>query len=141
MRGCSKKTSREPAPCFETCTPRVAPAASRGANRGIRSVNARRRSGYDGDVNDPYSQLFDVSPFPALVSRLADHAVLAVNARTSEVIGISPRDAIGRAVTDFYVDPAERVELADRLRRDGRADDLRLQIRRADGEPFWVLAS
>jgi PAS domain S-box-containing protein len=92
-------------------------------------------------VDDLYSHLFDVSPFPAVVSRLADHAVLAVNARTSEVIGIPPRDAVGRAVTDFYVDPSERVELADRLRRDGRADDLRLQIRRANGEPFWVLAS
>jgi PAS domain S-box-containing protein len=90
---------------------------------------------------DTYLRLFDVSPFPAVVSRLSDHAVLAINARTAEVVGVSQRDAIGLPVTDYYVDPAERVELADRLRRDGRADNLRLRIRRESGEPFWVLAS
>ncbi|HVH29684.1 MAG TPA: PAS domain S-box protein [Vicinamibacterales bacterium] len=93
------------------------------------------------DLQTSYSQLFDVSPFPAVVSRLKDHTVLAINARTSEIIGISQRDAIGRVVSDYYVDPSERLELADRLRRDGRADNLRLRIKRASGEPFWVLAS
>jgi PAS domain-containing protein len=38
-----------------------------------------------------YSQLFDVSPFPAVVSRLHDHTVLAINARTAEIIGIPQR--------------------------------------------------
>jgi PAS domain S-box-containing protein len=89
----------------------------------------------------PYAQLFEVSPFPAVVSRLDDHTVLAINARTSEIIGIPQRDAVGVSVSDYYVDPAERVQLAERLRRDGRADGLRLRIRRQTGEPFWVLAS
>jgi two-component system sensor histidine kinase/response regulator len=88
-----------------------------------------------------YSQLFDQIPFPAVVSRLADHTVLTINARTSEMMGIPADEAVGLAVTDFYVDPAERLELAARLQRDGRADNVRLQIRRRNGEPFWVLAS
>jgi PAS domain S-box-containing protein len=92
-------------------------------------------------VDDHYSQLFDVSPVPAVVSRLDDHTVLAINARTSEIIGIPQRDAIGLSVTDYYVDPSERVALVERLRRDGRADDVRLQLKRASGEPFSVLAS
>jgi PAS domain S-box-containing protein len=93
------------------------------------------------EPDSPYPQLFDVSPFPAVVSRVHDHTVLAINARTSEVIGIPPRDAVGLSVSDFYVDPSERVQLVNRLRRDGRADNLRLRIKRADGEPLWVLAS
>ena len=93
------------------------------------------------ESGSPYPQLFDVSPFPAVVSRLSDHTVLAINARTSEVIGIPQRDAVGLSVSDFYVDPSERVQLVDRLRRDGRADNLRLRIKRANGEPLWVLAS
>jgi PAS domain S-box-containing protein len=88
-----------------------------------------------------YSYLFDVSPFPAVVSRLQDHTVLAVNARTSEVIGVTQADAVGQSVSDYYVDPAERVQLAERLRREGRADNLRLRIKRRTGEPFWALAS
>ena len=93
------------------------------------------------ESESPYPQLFEVSPFPAVVSRVDDHTVLAINAGTSEVIGISPRDAAGLSVSDFYVDPSERVQLVDRLRRDGRADNLRLRIKRANGEPLWVLAS
>jgi PAS domain S-box-containing protein len=88
-----------------------------------------------------YSLLFEVNPFPAVVSRLHDHTVLAVNARTSEIIGIAQRDAVGLSVTDYYVDPSERMQVADRLQRDGRADNVRLRIKRASGDPFWVLAS
>jgi PAS domain S-box-containing protein len=92
-------------------------------------------------AESPYPQLFDVSPFPAVVSRVHDHTVLAINARTSEVIGIPQRDAVGLSVSDFYVDPSERVQLVERLARYGRADNLRVRVKRANGEPFWVLAS
>ena len=88
-----------------------------------------------------FAQLFDVSPFPAVVSRLADHAVIAINKRTSEIFGLSQQEAIGQSVAQYYVDPNERAELADRLRRDGRADHLRVRIRRPDGAPFWALFS
>jgi PAS domain S-box-containing protein len=99
-------------------------------------------SGLPAAAGEPvYSQLFDASPFPAVVSRLHDHTVLAINARTAEIIGIPQREALGLSVTDYYVDPAERVQVADRLQRDGRADNVRLRIKRASGEPFWVLAS
>lgn len=94
-----------------------------------------------GEAEGSYSQLFDLSPFPAVVSRLQDHTILAVNARTAEIIGIPQRDAVGLSVSDYYGDPSERIRLVERLRRDGRADNLRLRIKRANGEPLWVLAS
>ena len=93
------------------------------------------------DPNGPHGQLFDVSPFPAVVSRLRDHAVIAINQRTSELFGIAASDAIGLSVMDYYVDPADRLELAQRLQRDGRADAMRFRIKRPNGEPFWALAS
>jgi PAS domain S-box-containing protein len=87
-----------------------------------------------------FAELFDVSPFPAVVSRAADHTVVAVNQRTAEVFGVPPHEAVGRRVTDYYVNPAERADLAARIQRDGRADG-RVQIRRPDGQPFWALFS
>jgi PAS domain S-box-containing protein len=99
------------------------------------------RTPQDPPADDLYAQLFNVSPFPAVVSRLRDHTVLAVNASTVELIGTGPRDAVGLSVSDYYVDPSQRVRVAERLRRDGRADGLRLQIKRANGDPLWVLAS
>ena len=88
-----------------------------------------------------YSQLFDLSPFPSVVSRLTDRKVLAVNARAAEVVGIAPQEAPGLTITDFYVDPTQRTQILDDLRRQGRADYLRVQVKRANGEPFWALAS
>jgi len=90
---------------------------------------------------DIYAHLFEVNPFPAVVSRLADHRVLAINEGTAELIGVPRAEAVGLPVTDYYVDPAERVQIAEQLRRNGRADNLRLRIKRQNGEPLWVLAS
>jgi PAS domain S-box-containing protein len=98
-------------------------------------------SGPAADAEGLYAQLFAQSPFPAVVSRLRDHTVLAVNARAAEIVGIPIADAVGLSVTDYYVDPSTRLQLNTQLERDGRADGLRLHIKRANGEPFWVLAS
>ncbi|HVH26080.1 MAG TPA: PAS domain S-box protein [Vicinamibacterales bacterium] len=87
------------------------------------------------------AQLFDLSPFPAVVSRLADGTVLAVNARTSEMFGVSPSEALGLRVSDYYVDPSQREQLVAQLRREGRVDNVRIHTRRPNGEPFWALAS
>ncbi len=85
--------------------------------------------------------LFDLSPFPAVVSRVADHAVVAINARTAELVGVPREKAIGVRITDYYVDPSQRQVLIDRLRAAGRADDVRVQLRRPDGRIFWSQAS
>jgi len=94
-----------------------------------------------GDADSPYSQLFDRHPFPAVVARLDDHTVLAVNAPAAELLGIAPQDAVGVSATTYYVDPSWRDRLAERVRRDGRTDSLRVQLKPAVGEPFWALAS
>jgi PAS domain S-box-containing protein len=88
-----------------------------------------------------YAQLFDLSPFPAVVSRLHDDVVLAVNARALEIVGLERRDAVGSSASEYYAEPSERDLLAEGLRRDGRADDIRLRVRRRDGQALWVLAS
>jgi PAS domain S-box-containing protein len=94
-----------------------------------------------GEANALYSQLFDLSPLPAVVSGLAEHTILAVNARALEIMGVAATQVIGSAITGFYADPSDRMRLADRLRQSGRADNYRVQIRRPGGDPLWVLAS
>ena len=88
-----------------------------------------------------FEQLFDISPFPAVVSRLRDRAVVAINKRTSEMFGISPAEAMELRTTDYYVNPDDRELLVEPLTREGKADDVLLQLRRPAGEPFWVRAS
>ena len=98
--------------------------------------------GHSGAARDGlFFQLFEVSPVPAVVTRVRDHTVLAVNARTSEIFDIPQNEAVGLSVTDYYADPSEQAPLAERIQRDGRADNVRLRIKRRKGDPFWVIAS
>jgi PAS domain S-box-containing protein len=87
------------------------------------------------------AQLFDLSPFPSVVTRLDDHVVLAINSRTSELFGIPQHEARGRVATDYYVDPSQRLAAVERIRRDGRLDNVRTQIRLPDGTTHWVQSS
>ena len=93
------------------------------------------------NADGAYAQLFELSPFPAVVSRLDDSTFLALNARTAEILGVAPGVAVGTPVTDYYVNPSERALVVERLRRDGHVENVQLQIRRRSGEPLWVTAS
>jgi PAS domain S-box-containing protein len=124
----------------DPCT--VRPRIARWSPRAQHHVHGKTASGYafSGAVRIA-AHLFDLSPFPAVVSRLADHAVLAINARTSEMFGIPQAQAVGLRVIDYYVDASQREKLVERLRRDGRADNLRIELKRPDGSTFWSQAS
>ena len=88
-----------------------------------------------------FFELFDASPFPAVVSRLRDHVVLAINQRTSHVFGVAHEDAIGKHAPDYYVNPEERRMLAEQVRLHGRAENLRFQLKRPTGDTFWASVS
>src|SRR5262245_51031459 len=88
-----------------------------------------------------FAELFDVCPFPAVVSRVRDHTIIAINKRTSEIFGVAQNEAAGLHVTDYYFDPEERLAVAERVGQDGRVDGFRLRIRHPSGEPFWALFS
>src|SRR5262245_41575686 len=70
---------------------------------GTQPVNSPS-SGKSSDSDNPYEQLFDANPISAVVSRLSDHRVLAINERAAQLIGIPQNEASGLAVTDYYVD-------------------------------------
>jgi len=92
-------------------------------------------------MSSPFEHLFDISPFPAVVSRLRDNAVLAINKRNSEMFGISQADAVGLATTDYYNNLEHRERLRKPLETTGRADDVLLHLKKPNGETFWARAS
>ena len=88
-----------------------------------------------------FEHLFDISPFPAVVSRLRDKSVLAINQRTSEMFGVPHAGALGLFTTDYYVNPDDRRLLAEPLERAGKADNVLLELRHPRGGTFWARAS
>jgi PAS domain S-box-containing protein len=86
-------------------------------------------------------QLFNAGPFPAVVSRLKDGSIIAVNEKAAAMLHIPPPAAVGRRIIDFYVDPREREALVERLTREGRADDFLLRFGKPGGRIRWARAS
>jgi len=92
-------------------------------------------------MSSPFEQLFDISPFPAVISRLRDNTVIAINKRNSEMFGISHADAVGQETTNYYADVSHRERLRTPLETTGRADNVLLHLRKPNGETFWARAS
>src|SRR6478609_5260130 len=88
----------------------------------------------------PFEQLFDISPFPAVISRLRDNSVIAINKRNSEMFGISHAEAVGQTTT-YYANVEHRQRLREPLEKTGQADDVLLHLRKPNGETFWARAS
>jgi PAS domain S-box-containing protein len=92
-------------------------------------------------MSSPFEQLFDISPFPAVISRLRDNTVIAINKRNSETFGVSHADAVGQTTTDYYADLSHRERLRAPLEKTGRADDVLLHLKKPNGQTFWARAS
>jgi two-component system sensor histidine kinase/response regulator len=96
-------------------------------------------------VRDPHAaplpDLFDSGPMPAVISRISDNTVVAINVRTAELFEVTQKDLAGARVSDYYANPIERAKLAERIQRDGRVDNMRIELRRPGGGTFWALAS
>jgi PAS domain S-box-containing protein len=86
-------------------------------------------------------ELFDASPFPAILSRLADDVVIAVNRKALEIVRMSASDVVGHRVTEFYTNPEERAALVERLGREANADDVLLQVGQSASRTRWLRAS
>jgi hypothetical protein len=44
-------------------------------------------------------QLFNAGPFPAVVSRLVDGSIMAVNTKAAAMLQVPPADVVGRRIT------------------------------------------
>jgi PAS domain S-box-containing protein len=92
------------------------------------------------DSEERLSAILAASPFPILVSRLDDGAVVLHNQRAAALLG--PEGKGGLLHSDrFFTDPQERARLAARLREDGVIQDAEARLVGASGQAFWALVS
>lgn len=83
----------------------------------------------------------EATPVPMLISRLSDGAILYANATAGSTFGLPIEELLNRHTQDFYFDPTERQKVLDALSRAESIQCQELQCQRADGTPFWVIAS
>jgi len=86
--------------------------------------------------------IFEAAPFPLTVVRVADRAVTYANPVALKLYDFGSLDqAVGKTVIDLYARPEQRAKVLELLARDGRIDNLELEMRTASGKTIWVVVS
>ncbi|WP_085120945.1 sensor histidine kinase [Tistlia consotensis] len=88
-----------------------------------------------------FRTLADTSPVAMVLTRLTDARVVYINPSASELFGVPLAEAPDKHAPDFYVDPADRTRLVERLKRDGVVQDAEIELKDAQDHPFWALLS
>ncbi|MFW9261276.1 PAS domain S-box protein [Nostoc sp. CALU 546] len=90
-----------------------------------------------------FRTIFENSQVGIFRTRLSDGLLLDANQRHANLFGFdSPQESIGlEHATDYYVNPSDRQQFLELLKRDGEVRNFEAQMRKRDGTLFWVLFS
>lgn len=82
-----------------------------------------------------FEQVFDLAPNPISVTTL-DGTLISVNRAYCESLGWSKQELLGKRSTEagLWVDPAQRAQLVERLRRETRLSGVVVDVRTRTGE-------
>ena len=57
------------------------------------------------------------------------------------MVGLSKEEFLASNARALYVNPQDRDQVSERLVKEGRLRDIEIQMKKADGTPFWILLS
>lgn len=95
------------------------------------------------DSEAKFRAIFENSQVGIYRTRLSDGLLLNANQRFANLYGFdSPEEIIGIEHTaGYYVNPSDRQQFLELLKRDGELRNFEAQMRKRDGTVFWVLFS
>jgi PAS domain S-box-containing protein len=79
--------------------------------------------------------------FPALVSRQADGQIVFANEQFARLVGSSQEIVVGQHTLAQYVDPVELEQIQKLLEKQGKVEEIEMQINRKNGQTIWVIVS
>lgn len=87
-----------------------------------------------------YRQLYIESPIALYRTRISDGKVLECNHAMVRLAGFDSREEFMEQVyaSEYYVNPTERGELLERLKKEKRVEGYQFETRRKDGKGIWV---
>ncbi|WP_416674985.1 PAS domain S-box protein [Egbenema bharatensis] len=90
-----------------------------------------------------FRNIFENSQVGIFRNRLSDGLILNANQRLADLLGFdSPEEIIGLEHSiDYFVNPNDRQQAHELLKRDGELRGYEFQMRKRDGTVFWVLSS
>ncbi|MBI4783286.1 MAG: PAS domain S-box protein [Oscillatoriophycideae cyanobacterium NC_groundwater_1537_Pr4_S-0.65um_50_18] len=90
-----------------------------------------------------FRTIFENSQVGIYRTRTCDGLILEANQRFANLFGFdSPEEVIGlKHTTDCYVNPSDRKQAIELLKRDGKLQNFEVRLQKRDGTLFWGLCS
>ena len=95
------------------------------------------------EAKEHFEAVFNTSPDAAIISRLDDGRIVAVNAGFSVLSGFSREETVGKLTTEITLwrDAADRLKFVAELRQHGACVNLETMFRRRDGQELAGMIS
>ncbi len=81
------------------------------------------------------------SPIPTIITRLKSGEILYANEELAALVGLAPKELIGRKSPDFYFRQEDRKTVVESLERDGYLRNFETRIKKVDGTVVWMIFS
>lgn len=91
------------------------------------------------EKEDNFKKLFDINPFPLVLTSAVDGRVIEVNKQGLEFYGASRDDIANVKAADFYRSYEERIPIIAELRKSGQVRNQVIQQKVKNGEYKWVI--
>jgi diguanylate cyclase (GGDEF)-like protein/PAS domain S-box-containing protein len=117
----------------------------------VEDINARKRAEAElaatqealRSSEERYRTAFQMTLDAVNINRISDGVYLDVNKGFIDIIGYSRAEVIGTSslALNIWANPADRLRMAETVKREGVCRNLEAQFRRKSGEIFWGLMS
>jgi diguanylate cyclase (GGDEF)-like protein/PAS domain S-box-containing protein len=105
----------------------------------FRDIKAKEAALQRSETN--LQRLFDISPFPVIITRQSEASFVKVNQATFEMFDLMPEELQKYTSLDFYTNPVERKKLLSKLKEQKKIQNEPLEFRTKQGKPIWCLVN
>lgn len=91
------------------------------------------------EKEDSFKKLFEVNPFPLVLTSMTDGGIVEVNERALQFYGVSKDELSQYKAADFYKSNEERIPVIKELKRSGHVRNHIIEQKAANGQYKWVL--
>ena len=110
----------------------------------IRDISRRKEA--DKELRNSqalFSRVFEASPVPIVISRIADGHFFEANRAGLDLFGYRREEVLGKSNDDLHIwpDASHRSAMVERLRKSGRVDGAEIKLRHRDGRLLDIIYS
>lgn len=91
--------------------------------------------------NERFQVIAGSTPVSTVISRLSDGMLMYANQSFCEMLDYNIEDLIGNKSPELYYDKEGRENLMKEFSKNGKLSNFEVQVKKADGTPFWASVS